>query len=61
MVETWCNSTIAAAKLQFPQEQPASRLRGLARQTGRAAFDADDVAQLAVLHLIQRLGAPLAG
>jgi hypothetical protein len=30
----------------------ANRRRGLARQTGRAAFDGDDVAQLAVLHLI---------
>ncbi len=34
----------------------ANRLRALARQVGHAAFDADDVAQLAVLHLIQRLG-----
>jgi uncharacterized protein with HEPN domain len=32
----------------------ALRLRGLARQSGRGAFD--DVAQLALLHLIQRLG-----
>jgi uncharacterized protein with HEPN domain len=34
----------------------ANRLRRLARERGRAAFDADNVAQLAVLHLIQRLG-----
>jgi uncharacterized protein with HEPN domain len=34
----------------------ATRLRSLARERGREAFDADDVAQLAVLHLIQRLG-----
>jgi uncharacterized protein with HEPN domain len=34
----------------------ASRLRSLARERGRSAFAADDVLQLAVLHLIQRLG-----
>jgi uncharacterized protein with HEPN domain len=34
----------------------ALRLRGLARQVGRAAFEGDDVTQLAMLHLIQRLG-----
>lgn len=32
------------------------RLRGLSRGRARDAFDADDVAQLAMLHLIQRLG-----
>jgi uncharacterized protein with HEPN domain len=34
----------------------ARRLRALSRTRARAAFDADDVAQLAMLHLIQRLG-----
>lgn len=34
----------------------AKRLRGLARQRGREAFEKDDVVQLAVLHLVQRLG-----
>jgi uncharacterized protein with HEPN domain len=34
----------------------ANRLRALARERGRAAFEADDVLQLATLHLIQRLG-----
>jgi uncharacterized protein with HEPN domain len=34
----------------------ANRLRSLARARGRDAFAEDDVAQLAVLHLIQRLG-----
>jgi uncharacterized protein with HEPN domain len=34
----------------------ANRLRGLARMTGRAAFNDDEIARLAVLHLIQRLG-----
>ncbi|HEX2167686.1 MAG TPA: HepT-like ribonuclease domain-containing protein, partial [Longimicrobiales bacterium] len=34
----------------------ASRLRALARDRSRQDFDADDVAQLAMLHLIQRLG-----
>jgi uncharacterized protein with HEPN domain len=34
----------------------AKRLRGIAQRMGRAAFNEDDVAQLALLHLIQRLG-----
>jgi uncharacterized protein with HEPN domain len=34
----------------------AKRLRGLARHVGRTALEEDDVAQLAMLHLIQRLG-----
>jgi uncharacterized protein with HEPN domain len=34
----------------------ARRLRSLARERGASAFAADDVVQLAVLHLIQRLG-----
>ena len=34
----------------------ARRLSGLARERGRDAFGRDDVAQLAMLHLIQRLG-----
>lgn len=34
----------------------ARRLRGLAGTFGRESFDEDDVAQLAMLHLIQRLG-----
>jgi uncharacterized protein with HEPN domain len=34
----------------------ANRLRALARERGRTAFEGDDVVQLAVLHLIQRLG-----
>jgi uncharacterized protein with HEPN domain len=34
----------------------ARRLRSLARERSRGEFDADDVAQLAMLHLIQRLG-----
>lgn len=32
------------------------RIRGLVRGRTRAAFDADDVRQLALLHLIQMLG-----
>jgi uncharacterized protein with HEPN domain len=32
------------------------RIRGVVRGRTRAAFDADDVTQLAVLHLIQMLG-----
>ena len=32
------------------------RLRALAADRTRSAFDTDDVAQLAMLHLIQRLG-----
>jgi uncharacterized protein with HEPN domain len=34
----------------------ARRLRALARERSRGELDADDVAQLAMLHLIQRLG-----
>jgi uncharacterized protein with HEPN domain len=34
----------------------ARRLRALAADRTRHAFDTDDVAQLAMLHLIQRLG-----
>jgi uncharacterized protein with HEPN domain len=34
----------------------ANRLRSLARHVGRTALEEDDVAQLAMLHLIQRLG-----
>lgn len=34
----------------------ARRLSGLARGRGREAFGRDDVVQLAMLHLIQRLG-----
>jgi uncharacterized protein with HEPN domain len=34
----------------------ANRLRDLARQAAREAFEEDDVVQLATLHLIQRLG-----
>jgi uncharacterized protein with HEPN domain len=34
----------------------ACRLRALSRERSRQAFDTDDVAQLAMLHLIQRLG-----
>lgn len=34
----------------------ALRLRAVSRALLRTAFDADDVAQLAMLHLIQRLG-----
>jgi uncharacterized protein with HEPN domain len=34
----------------------ATRLRALARERTRAAFETDEVAQLALLHLIQRLG-----
>jgi uncharacterized protein with HEPN domain len=34
----------------------ATRLRALARARTRAAFETDEVAQLALLHLIQRLG-----
>lgn len=34
----------------------ASRLRALARERSRRELDADDVARLAMLHLIQRLG-----
>ena len=34
----------------------ARRLRSLARERSRGECDADDVAQLAMVHLIQRLG-----
>lgn len=34
----------------------ARRLRALARERSRGELDVDDVAQLAMLHLIQRLG-----
>jgi len=34
----------------------ATRLRALARERTRVAFEADEVGQLALLHLIQRLG-----
>ncbi|MEX1184903.1 MAG: HepT-like ribonuclease domain-containing protein [Gemmatimonadota bacterium] len=34
----------------------ARRLRSLAHERGRDAFDADGIARLAMMHLIQRLG-----
>jgi uncharacterized protein with HEPN domain len=34
----------------------ARHIRALARERSREAFEADDVVQLALLHLIQRLG-----
>jgi len=34
----------------------AQRIRALARERSREAFETDDVVQLALLHLIQRLG-----
>jgi len=34
----------------------ARRLRSLSRDRSREEFDSDDIAQLATLHLIQRLG-----
>jgi uncharacterized protein with HEPN domain len=34
----------------------AKRLSALARERGREALEADDVARLAMLHLVQRLG-----
>jgi uncharacterized protein with HEPN domain len=36
--------------------ETALRLRALAADRTRSEFDADDVAQLALLHLVQRLG-----